>query len=79
MKVPKKILKKGAPENIKVPVLLFSCDGDNMVLRPEQEKFASRVPGAGFETVSGGKHELYRSEDKVLYPYLERVLKFFSE
>ncbi|MBR6322333.1 MAG: alpha/beta hydrolase [Lachnospiraceae bacterium] len=79
MKVPRKILKKGAPEKIKTPVLLFSCDGDNMVLRPEQQKFVSRVPGARFETVSGGKHELYRSEDAVLYPYLERVLNFYAE
>ena len=78
MKVPRKILKKGAPEGIKTPVLLFSCDGDNMVLRPEQEKFVSRVPDARFETVSGGKHELYRSDDAVLYPYLERVLKYYE-
>ena len=79
MKVPKKILKKGAPEGVKTPVLLFSCDNDTMVLRPQQQQFVSRVPGARFETVSGGKHELYRSEDRVLYPYLERVIGFYRE
>ena len=78
MRVPKKILKKGAPENIKVPVLLFSCDGDNMVLRPEQQKFIARVKNGRFETVSGGKHELYRSQDSVLYPYLDKVVAFFD-
>ena len=78
MKVPRKVLKKGGPEGIRVPVLLLACDGDNMVLRPAQEKFIARVPNGRFETVSGGKHELYRSEDAVLYPYLERVLSFFD-
>ena len=79
MKVRGVLLKKGAPEAIRIPVLLFSCDNDNMVLRPAQEAFIKRVKQGRFVTVANAKHEIYRSTDEVLYPYLETILKFFEE
>ena len=79
LKVRSVLLKKGAPEAIRIPVLLFSCDNDNMVLRPAQEAFIKRVKQGRFVTVAGAKHEIYRSTDAVLYPYLETIVEFFRE
>ena len=78
MKVPSVILKKGAPEAIKVPILLFSCDNDTLVMRPAQETFIRRVKKGLFVAVANAKHEIYRSTDDVLYPYLEQILDFFA-
>lgn len=77
LKVRSAILKKGTPEAIDCPVLLFNAELDTMVLKEAQEAFISRVPDGRMEVISGAKHEIFRSTDDVVYPYLEKVLEFY--
>lgn len=76
--VRRQILKKGAPERVETPVLLFSADGDPLVLREPQEEFIRRLPHGRFVAVANAKHELYGSEDAVLRPYLDEIFAFFG-
>ena len=78
-RVTKKILRRGAPESILTPVLLFSGDREDVVLTPEQEKFVSRLPHGERIVVAGAKHEVYMSRDEELFPYVEKILAFFDE
>lgn len=75
--VTKKILAKGAPERIKIPVLLFSADNDTLVKRKPQQEFIRRVANGTFVT-EPAKHELYAANDAVLYPYLDRIFRFIE-
>lgn len=77
--VTKKVLKKGEPEKIAAPVLLFSADGEEVVLVKEQKDFIARVPGGELCEVKDSKHEVYMSHDDVLFPYLEKILAFYEE
>ena len=75
--VTKKILKKGAPERVKIPVLLFSADNDTLVKRKPQQEFIRRVAHGTFVT-EPAKHEIYAAGDAVLYPYLDRIVNFYQ-
>lgn len=75
--VTKKILKKGAPERVKIPVLLFSADNDTLVKRKPQQEFIRRVAHGTFVT-EPAKHEIYAAGDAVLYPYLDRIFNFYQ-
>jgi len=75
--VTKKILAKGAPERVKIPVLLFSADRDTLVKRKPQQEFIRRVAHGTFVT-EPSKHEIYAAGDAVLYPYLDRIFRFFE-
>lgn len=76
--VTKRILAKGAPERVKIPVLLFSADNDTLVKRKPQQEFIGRVAHGTFVT-EPAKHEIYAAGDAVLYPYLDRIFRFFEE
>ena len=69
---------RGAPEAVKTPTLLFSADGEEVVLVPEQKTFISRLPSGEFCEVKDAKHEIYMSRDEVFYPYMDRVIDFFE-
>lgn len=75
--VTKKILAKGAPERVKIPVLLFSADNDTLVKRKPQREFIGRVAQGTFVT-EPSRHEIYAAGDAVLYPYLDRIFRFFG-
>ncbi len=75
--VTKKILAKGAPERVKIPVLLFSADNDTLVKRKPQQEFIRRVAHGTFVT-EPAKHEVYATGDAVLYPYLDRIFNFYQ-
>lgn len=76
--VTKKILAKGAPESVKIPVLLFSADNDTLVKRKPQQEFIRRVAHGTFVT-EPSKHEIYAAGDAVLYPYLDRIFRFYQQ
>lgn len=76
--VTKEILRRGAPENIRIPVLLFSAESDTLVQRKPQETFISRVPYGEFVSVPT-KHEIYVSRDGTLFPYLNKIMDFLQE
>lgn len=79
LKLRSKILKKGNPESITIPVLVFSGEIDQVVQNEPQKEFASRVPNASYILYPGMNHELYISPNKDFVPYFETVLRFFKE
>lgn len=76
--VTKKLLGKGKPESIAVPVMIFQAENDGSVINEYQDKFAGRVSGCGLIKINGAKHEIWRSTDDILFPYWEKVLDFIS-
>lgn len=73
------ILAPGAPERIACPVLLCAADTDTSVLPGPQKAFIERVPGGRYVFVDGSRHEIFRSVNKVLFPWWHEVVGFYSE
>ena len=78
LKVTKKLLKKGRPEKIKIPLLAFVADGDTMVIKEDIEKFATRVPKGTVSHIENSKHEIYFAEDPVLERFIRIILQFID-
>ena len=78
LKVTRQILKSGQPEKIRTKVRLYSAALDNTVLPGPQKTFAGRLPDGSFQVVANAKHEIYRSEDSVLFPWWHDVLAFLK-
>ena len=76
--VTHRILAPRAVEKIDAKVRLFTAGLDNVVLPEPQSQFISRVHDGRHETVEGAKHEIYRSDDDVLFPWWHGVLAFLT-
>ena len=76
--VTKKILAPGAPEKISCPVLLFSAETDTSVLSGPQKAFIKRIRAGRYIYVNGSRHEIYRSENEVLFPWWHEVILFLD-
>ncbi|MCR5264100.1 MAG: alpha/beta hydrolase [Clostridiales bacterium] len=76
--VTKKLLKKGAVEGITIPVRIYQAENDGSVINSYQDIFVSRLERGEIIRVPGSKHEIYRSDDKTLFPYWESVLEWIS-
>lgn len=79
VKVTRELLKKGEPERISCPVLLFTAENDGSVMPAEQETFISRITKGKHVFVQGARHEIYRSNDEVLFPWWHSILSFLQE
>jgi len=79
LKVTGKLLKKGEPEKIRIPVLLFVADGDTTVVKDDIVKMAERIPSGILERVSNCRHEIYYGPNTVLEDYIPRLISFLSE
>lgn len=75
--VTRKILAQGAPEKISCPVLLFTAEHDYSVLPGPQEDFISRVPRGRRILIREARHEIFRSVNKVLFPWWHDILNFY--
>lgn len=73
------ILTPGAVEQIDARVRLFTAGLDDVVLPGPQKAFIDRVKGGEHRVVDGAKHEIYRSEDDVLFPWWHEVLEFLED
>lgn len=78
LKVTKRILRKGAPGRVAVPVKLYSAEKDFAVLIPEQKKFTDACPEAQFISVPGAYHEIYRCRDEIVFPFWDALLDEFA-
>ncbi len=78
IRVTSRILAPGAPEKISCPVILYTAEKDGTVLPEPQEAFIHRVPRGKHEIVLQARHEIFRSEDAVLFPWWRSVLSFFD-
>ena len=79
MKVTGQILKKGAVERIACPVRLYAAETDSSVLPEPQKEFIARVRQGERVFVKNARHEIYRSEDGVLFPWWHDVLSFLKD
>jgi len=76
--VTKKLLAKGMPEKVTIPVRLYTAKDDNQVFPEAQERIVARMPNAKRITVPGSKHEIYRSTDEVFFPWWQEILAFLE-
>ena len=77
--LPRRVLAKGAPERVRIPVRLYAAEYDHLVEREPQIEFISRVQNGELVTVKGAEHEIYSAVDAVSHPFFEGVLDFFAE
>ena len=77
--VTKKILSAGAPESINCPVLLSTADKDFSVLPLPQEKLIQRIPKGRQIFVKDSRHEIFRSQNSVFFPWWHEILLFLKE
>lgn len=77
--VTKAILADGNPEKISCPLMLFSAETDYSVERDPQQVFISRIRNGRFISVPGSRHEIFRSQDDVLFPWWHLVVAFLNE
>jgi len=61
---------------VKAPVMLFQAEQDTLVCAAEQQMFAERIAQGSLVRIEGTKHEIYRSTNAVLQPYLQKLLAF---
>ena len=70
------------PENlarIRTPALVIRAELDALVRPDGQDAFVRGVPFARLVTIPGVKHEIYRSRNEQLLPYLETIFRFLEE
>lgn len=77
-KVPCKILKRGNVEKIKIPVLVYSAQRDDVVKNSYHLKFVRRLKYGTYRIINNAKHEIFNSTDDVLFPYVQDVLNYFK-
>ena len=64
---------------VRTPVLLFQAELDTLVSPKAQELFLSRIPDGRLAVAEGARHEIYRSQNGILEPYLEELFGFYGE
>ncbi len=74
--VPQKLLFPGVARRISCPVAVYAAEDDWEVLPRAQQKFVRGLKRGTLKTVAGARHEIYRSDDKVLFPWWHEVLGF---
>ncbi|AKV55798.1 alpha/beta hydrolase fold protein [Bifidobacterium actinocoloniiforme DSM 22766] len=77
------VLKPALCERVEGSTLVFQASPDALVPPKPQERFVNQVRVGGCQIdlvrVPNATHELYTMPNRVLSPYLERILTFFSE
>lgn len=71
------ILQPGAPEQVHIPVRIYTAGQDAMVLPRPQAVLAARLPAGEQCFVPEARHEILYSTDDVLHPYLAGLLHFY--
>lgn len=74
----RKACRRSKAAKIKIPVLLFQAQEDTLVRPDAQKKFLDRINDGKLVRVPDARHEIYRSSNDVLEPYLIQVIEFFS-
>ena len=64
---------------IRAKVLLFQAEHDTFVRPEAQYRFIESVSSGEIRRVVGSKHEIYRSDNKILQPYWDRIVEFLGE
>ncbi len=78
LNVKKKILQRAEVEKIRIPVRVYMAELDQVVLAEPQKQFVRRLPQGSLQVVAGAKHEIYRSEDRILDVWWADALRFLE-
>lgn len=73
------LLNRGHCATVQAPVLLFQAEKDDFVHPKPQAKYVARIPHGELVLIPESKHEIFLSENRVLQPYLDRILSFFAK
>lgn len=79
MLVGEKILKPEHLANLTMPVLLLQAGHDTMVENGKQDELISKVSNGRIVRFPTAKHEIFRSEDKVVKEFMETIFHFIEE
>ena len=77
--VTRRILKRGGPERVTVPVRVYAAEDDRLVQAGAQQKWVARLPNGALSTVAGSKHEIFNAADPELYGFLDDLFDFMTK
>lgn len=78
VKATRWLVKKKNASKVKIPVLLLQAEYDTYVMPKAHIKFAGYANNCEVVYVKGSKHEGYFEKDEITFPFVERVLSFYS-
>lgn len=79
LRTVKQIVNRKNCSRVTVPVLLFQAEHDSLVKPEGQNRFISYLANGRLTRIIGSKHEIYRSENEILQPYLDELLQFYHD
>ena len=76
LSIQKKILAKGRPESLRLPVRIFFSGHDDTVKEEPVEEFCARLPEAELIRIPGASHEIFMAYNDSLAGYLTELIGF---
>lgn len=77
IKAGRQVLRQKNMDKVTIPVLLFQAEEDTFVKPGPQEMFVASIPNGRLTRVKS-RHEIGRSVNEIMEPYLAQVVKFFA-
>lgn len=77
--VSRTLLKQSNCDKLKLPVLLLQAGQDTMVENGAQNQFVQKLPDCRLVQFPTAKHEIFRSENKIVGEFVESVLDFLKK
>ena len=77
-KLTKSLLRPENCKKVKLPVLLFQAELDDVVSNDAQKQFVGKLPNAKLVVVPNTKHESYIGTSKTLEKYLTKLFTFLE-
>ncbi len=79
LKATNQLVKEENAKKVEIPVLLFQAGKDTFVKPRGQNKFANFAKDCTLIKIEDAKHEIYFEVDRILTPYLEKVIDFYNK
>lgn len=83
IRLSRSVLQPGLCGQVEASVLLFQASPDQFVLPRQQERFVKQVQAGGCHAdlvrYDNAAHELYTMPNRILGPYLKRILNFYAQ
>lgn len=77
--VTRTLLKPANCQKLRLPVLLLQAGRDQMVENGAQNRFAQRLPDCRVLQFPTAKHEIFRSENRVVQEFVESIGNFLEQ
>ena len=73
------IFKQKKINSIKIPIMIFQAENDNLVSPKSQEKFARWTPNTKVIFFPEADHVIFNSQNKILNGYYYEIFSFLDE